>query len=445
MPFPFVPRTLCAALAGALALPCAATQAPDAPADERWAARVQATYVWQHKPGFGAPYTGPNSLRPDRETSYTFSTTAYLGWRPWHGGEFWFNPEGVQGRALSDVHGLGGLTNGELQKTAGPTLKFYRARLFYRHTADLGGEAEPVEADLNQFAGTATRRRLVVTAGNFAASDVFGTSDIAGDARTQFLNWSSLTWGHYDYAADARGYSWGLTAELAWDAWSLRAGRFLLPQQPNGLALDTSVRRRHGDQVELEHRHGEGDRAGSVKLLAFRDVARMAAWADNLAAPCDLQRLGDDEACVRRRQAKTGWGLALEQSLGPALRVLLRGGRADGRTETYAFTEIDASLFAAAQLAGTLWGRAQDTVGLSLAENRLSGGHREFLRRGGLGFFLGDGTLRYAPERLFEGYWSTRVTDWGTFSLGLQHIVHPGYNADRGPVNVVTTRLHAEF
>lgn len=30
-------------------------------------------------------------------------------------------------------------------------------------------------------------------------------------------------------------------------------------------------------------------------------------------------------------------------------------------------------------------------------------------------------------------------------SLGVQHIVHPGYNRDRGPVDVVSVRVHAEF
>ncbi|MEQ6473936.1 hypothetical protein [Comamonas sp. wu1-DMT] len=53
---------------------------------ERWNAKFQATYVWQRKPSFSAPYTGEKSLLPGRERSYSFTTTASLGYRPWAGG-----------------------------------------------------------------------------------------------------------------------------------------------------------------------------------------------------------------------------------------------------------------------------------------------------------------------------------------------------------------------
>ena len=54
--------------------------APVTPGDEETTtARVQSTYVWQNKRPFPARYSGPNSLSPAEEISYTFTATAFLG------------------------------------------------------------------------------------------------------------------------------------------------------------------------------------------------------------------------------------------------------------------------------------------------------------------------------------------------------------------------------
>jgi hypothetical protein len=49
--------------------------------------------------------------------------------------------------------------------------------------------------------------------------DVFDPNSYAHDPRTQFLNWSLMTYGAYDYAADARGYTWGAALERYADDW----------------------------------------------------------------------------------------------------------------------------------------------------------------------------------------------------------------------------------
>ncbi len=47
--------------------------------NEDWNAHFQTTYVWQGKAPFSASYSGPNSLTPKREKSYSFTATAFLG------------------------------------------------------------------------------------------------------------------------------------------------------------------------------------------------------------------------------------------------------------------------------------------------------------------------------------------------------------------------------
>lgn len=52
----------------------------DLPEEERWNARFQATYVWQAKPSFDAPYTGPHSLLPSRKRA--IRSPARWHWAP---------------------------------------------------------------------------------------------------------------------------------------------------------------------------------------------------------------------------------------------------------------------------------------------------------------------------------------------------------------------------
>jgi carbohydrate-selective porin OprB len=94
---------------------------------------------------------------------------------------------------------------------------------------------------------------------------------------------------------------------------------------------------------------------------------------------------------------------------------------------------------------GTSWQRPEDTVGVALAVNGLSPSHREYLARGGLGFFLGDGRLSYRTEQILETYYSVKAGKFVWLSLDYQYIRNPGYNADRGPASFVGVRLHAEL
>ena len=116
--------------------------------------------------------------------------------------------------------------------------------------------------------------------------------------------------------------------------------------------------------------------------------------------------------------------------------------RADGQTEPYAFAEIDGSRSAGLVADGARWGRPHDAFGIAVARHEASPAHQAYLAAGGLGFFVGDGRITPAAERIVEAFYRWAVTDGVWISLGRQHIANPGYNADRGPVAVTTVRLH---
>lgn len=431
--------------AWAQAAPPAGTGAATAhEAEPDFDARFQATYIWQRKPAFTAAYSGPNSLSAKAEKSYTFSATVFLGIRLHPGTELYINPEVIQGVPLSGLVGLGSPTNGEIQKVAGPHPSVYLPRLFVRQTWGLGGGSEDVEAAPNQLAGQRDRRRLVLTAGKLAVTDIFDTNRYSHDARTQFLSWASLTHGPFDYVADARGYTWGAALEYVHGNWAFRYGCFIGPEESNGESLNFAIGQYHGDQVEIERSHELGGQPGAVRLLLWNNRENMGRFQDAIN---DARLYGGtpDVANVRRPNNKHGYGLHLEQALSSNIGVFVRYGWADGQTETYSFEEVERSAQAGVAIKGASWGRSDDTLGVLVMRNGLSSVHQQYLSQGGLGFFIGDGRLNYRPEQIIETYYSFKLSKQTWLSADYQRIVNPAYNADRGPVNVYSLRLHTEF
>ena len=251
--------------------------------EETTTARVQSTYVWQNKRPFPARYSGPNSLSPAEEISYTFTATAFLGLRPWKNGELYLTPELSQGVAMSNLTGLGGFPNGEANRAAGSHPKLYRQKLFLRQTWNEDGETVAIEGGQNQLAGKASENRWVLTLGNFSVLDMFDGNRYAKDPRSQFFNWSAMTYAAYDYAADARGFGWGFALERHWRDWSLRLGRMSGPVAPNALPVDLALGKHYGDQIELERRYDWNGKPGAWRVLAWRNRARIARFDDALA------------------------------------------------------------------------------------------------------------------------------------------------------------------
>jgi hypothetical protein len=416
--------------------------------------RFQSTYVWQRKSAFNSPRPdGTNSLGSAIARSYTATETAYLGFRPWNGGEFYFNPEITQGVPFSGLAGTGGFTNGELTRTAGTFPKLYRQRLFLRQTFGLGGGEEHLDSDINQMAGTVDKNRLVLTLGNFSSLDVFDDNKYAKDPRTQFMNAGFMAPLAYDYAADARGFGWGFALEWFQDDWVYRVGRMTGPKDPNMLPTDYRIFKHYGDQIEVEHSYSLMGQPGKFRVLAWRNKANIASFKDALNQYNDLKQtygLGgfDPQAILAVRNGekiKYGLGINIEQDINENVGFFMRAMKADGKTETLAFTETDGSISTGLSTKGTHWQRPQDTLGVGFLYNTISKERRDYLAAGGISFFLGDGYLNYRPEQIFETYYSLNA--WKNFyvTADYQRIWNPGYNSDRGPVDFGALRLHIDF
>jgi high affinity Mn2+ porin len=411
--------------------------------DEVFAVHGQVTYIEQDTTGFNAPYRGANSLSPNTGAETT-DATIYLGAKPWTGAEVWINGELDQGFGLDNTLGAAGFPSGEAYKVGKNQPYFRLQRAFVRQTIDLSGEEQGIEAAANQLGGAHSQNRLVLWLGKFGVIDAFDTNQYAHDARADFLNWTVLDTGTFDYAADAWGYTAGAALEWYQNSWTLRAGLFDLSDVPNSVHLDPGFHEFQTD-LELEHRHEIGERAGRLAVTVFRSRGRMGLldqaveMAQQTAAPVDI-------AAVRAYRSRSGASLSLEQQLAPQLGAFIRAGKAGGNVETYEFTDVDRTLAAGLSLQGTSWQRHDDLVGLAAVKNGISAARESYLNAGGLGLLIGDGKLPHpGPEQIIETYYSAAVGKFVHVSLDYQWIDHPAYNRDRGPVSVVALRLHAQL
>lgn len=403
----------------------------------------QATVVGQAVPGFRSPYTGANSLAP-RQAKETVDVTVFLGLRPWKGGEFWINPEMDQGFGLSNTLGVAGFPSAEAYKVGKKTPYLRLQRLFFRQTIGLGGDSEAIEGAANQFKGRRDKDRFVITIGKFGVGDVFDTNSYAHDPRSDFLNWSVVDAGSFDYAADAWGYSTGIALEWYRSAWTVRVGAFNLSKVPNGETLESGLRQYQLD-AEIEHRHELGGRAGAVRLTVFRNRGRFGRYDDALAAALGTGG-PPDLAAVRRRGTRMGASANVEQAITDELGVFGRAGLANGQLESYDFTDIDRTAQIGAALKGARWGRANDIIGVAAVMNGISRDHRRYLAAGGLGVLIGDGQLpHYGSEGIAEAYYKARVIAGIEVTADYQFIANPGYNRDRGPANLFALRFHGAF
>ena len=434
--------------------------------DESWNAYGQLTYISSWKLPFyaNAPYTNANgsvnSLLPDAERSFTATASLFLGVHVWPGAEAFFVPEVIAERPLSGLHGIGGaIQNFELQKQGSETPQLYRSRTFLRQTIGLGGERVVKTSDPLQLGSVTGARRIVLTAGNFTILDVFDRNTVAPDPRQGFFNMAFMTYASWDFPSDARGYSWGGTAELFWDDWAVRIGRITPPQSPNQLAVDFRLTRYYGDQVEVEHDHKLGGRAGVVRLLAYRNHVDTGRFDDAISAyESDPRKnatacadYGSQNATapglcwVRKTNVKLGIGVSIEQHVTDDVGVFFRGMYSDGDTEVDAFNPADRSVALGVLAKGAPWHRPFDAAGIGGGMSWISDVHAQYLAMGGVDGFVGDGHLRQAAEGIFEAFYSVNLLRAVWLSADYQYLWNPGFNADRGPVHILGARVHAEF
>jgi high affinity Mn2+ porin len=424
-----------------------ASQADEAPLFVPQWLGAQYTFVDQNQSRVHSPYSGPLSLNPNGSTARSHTFGGYFGIQlPAHF-QIYVDVEMFKGEGVSGATGLGGLTNGDIIRSGVASLGKtpYVARSYVRWTVPLGSETTAVERGQDQLPGNEATKHIEVKAGLMAVNDDFDKNRYADSTRTQFMNWSLWNNTAWDFAADTRGYTYGVMIGWIMQGWSLRYGIYRMPYEANGQRLISSLSESNGQQLELTLQPKPDGWA--LRFLGYYNKGNMGIYqqaidiAEATGQPPDIHA---DDAPGRH---KFGFGINGELPVADNgdTGFFMRTGWNDGHTESFIFTEVDRLLSGGFQLSGVHWDRSDDRLGIGVAIDGLSRIHADYLQMGGDGFLLGDGTLRYGPEQIAEVYYNIAVIDHLSISPDLQFIRNPGYNRDRGPARFAGLRAHVEF
>ncbi len=299
--------------------------------------------------------------------------------------------ESAGGRGLSNALGMAGFTNVDVVRN--PTLGSapYIARacsapcICLEHKRRRPGAYGDIAFDRKLPV-----RRLEVRAGKMSLADYFDVNGVGSDSHLQFLNWTAVNDGAYDYAADTRGYTVAAMVEYQDRNWGVRFAEALMPKVANGPDLDLNVARARSENIELEFRPELHKKHGVVRLLSYVNHANMGSY--QAAVDAFLEGIDPTPNIVAHRQqsrVKYGFGLNFEQEISKNVRAFGRVGWNEGQNESFAYTEDDQETAAGADWRLERWKRPNDKTGTGSHHERyfkmapaLSGAGREWVSAG---------------------------------------------------------------
>jgi len=432
------------------------TMAPH-PEDSRYWLSGQANIILQGNLPFHSPYQGANSFLSRGAYKTSLLGTVYTALRPTrsirYNNDLILDIESAGGRGLSEALGLAGAT--DLDVVRNPTLSSVPYLSHYEIHQVIGFTEKTTSQEPGPWAlaHSVPLRRVEFRIGKMSLPDFFDLNAPGSDSHLQFMNWAVDNNGAWDYAADTRGYTVGGMAEYDDKSWSIRYGLFAMPTVANGIDMDWAFSRAHGQNGEFELRHSfVPKRKGTERLLFYANRAHMGTYREAVVGflnGSDFAKYGVAVPTITLHEhfsaLKYGVGYNTEQEVTENLRVFARFGWNEGQHETFAYTEVDQTVLAGADYAGTRWHRPVDKVGLAVVSNAIKADHQEYLKLGGLGFLLGDGNLNYGRENIVETYYNWHAWRGMFYALDAQHVDSPGYNRDRGPIWVGSIRAHVDF
>jgi high affinity Mn2+ porin len=407
----------------------------------------QINFIFQTHPDFPADYSGKNSLSPNYEKATSRVMTLYTGFRINDSTELLVDIEEAGGAALSTGLGLAGNTDLDIVRNPLLSKAPYLGRGMIHKVFALSKDKIENQRSFLSLFDELPRRRLEIRFGKFSMPDFFDVNSVGTDTHLRFMNWSVDNNGTWDYAADTRGYTVGVVADFEDRNWGFRFAEALMPKVANGIDLVWRPWQVHAENWEYELRHGVlPKKSGVIRLLAYTNYANMGIYREaNTAFAKGLVPIPDITNHPWHVTRKYGFGVNLEQNLTRNFTAFARWGWDNGKTESFAYTEIDSTFDQGIGAKGALWHRKQDLAGVAFVSNGIKKDHQVYLADGGYGFLLGDGRLNYGRENIVESYYTAHVWRGVYIAPGVQHINNPGYNRDRGPVVVPTLRAHVEF
>ncbi len=310
--------------------------------DKNLSIHWQATVIPQYHFKFTSPYQGANCLVPKEGVKTSLTTTLFINYHLYKNTYIVFNPEAAGGKGLSKTLGIAGFPNGEIYRVGNPAPQPYIARLYFEHRFPLS-DKKKVEALHDSVKKDVPLNYISILAGKFSITDFFDGSDISHDPRMQYLNWSLMASGAWDYPANVRGYTMGVVAQALLNDWKIRTAVTGVPIEANEKELQFKGGGAMGTAIEIEKdnlfKRNESFYT-NLHIGAFYNKAKMGNYQIALKnAP-----VSPDIIFTRLygREKKGVYAIA-DNRFGNILHFI-RASYNDGKNETWAFTEIDRSV-----------------------------------------------------------------------------------------------------
>src|SRR5437588_2012884 len=313
---------------------------------ERFWLSGQVNFIFQAHAEFPAKYSGANSLNSHYEKATSRVTTLYTGVCLNSSTELLVDIEEAGGQGLSTGLGVAGAPN--LDVVRNPLLSkapYIGRAMIHKVFAFSKDKVDDNRSFLSLF-NELPRRRLEIRFGKFSMPDFFDLNSAASDTHLQFTNWSVDNNGAWDYAADTRGYTVGVIADYEDQSWGFRFGEALMPKVANGIDLVWRPWQVHAENWEYELRRGFiPGKTGAIRLLAYTQAANMGIYRE---AVLQFEQGFVSQPDITNHpwhiSKKYGFGVNTEQNVAKDLTAFARWGWNDGKTESFAYTEIDSTV-----------------------------------------------------------------------------------------------------
>ena len=143
-------------------------------------------------------------------------------------------------------------TNGEAFRVGDTAPKIYLARLYFKQIFVFGNEQDTLAEGVNQVATIFPKHYLKLIVGKYCLADFFDNNAYSHDPRSQFMNWSLMSAGAWDYPANTRGYTVGYVLEYRNKSFAARISTSALPTTANGPVLNYEFGQNYGHVAEVE-------------------------------------------------------------------------------------------------------------------------------------------------------------------------------------------------
>jgi len=402
---------------------------------KNYSLHFQSTIIPQYHPNFNSPYSDELSFKSNEPIATSLTITGYLTYK-YKNTYISFDPEASGGKGLSKTQGIAGFVNGEIYRVGSPKLSPYIARIYIEQRFPLDSKKEDVDEDQNIIKEYGYKNYISIIGGKFSLTDFLDNSKISHDPRTQFLNWSIMGDGSWDYPANTRGYTEGLCFITKYNSYFIKYANVAMPNLANGANMKWN-NYHNGQVIEIskEGFHLLKNTDNDIHIGIYKNISNMG----NYELAISLNKSIDSLNCIT---TKTGYYIGVENHY-KKTNQFFKTSWNDGKNESWCFTEIDKSITIGNTLDGSLWKRNNDCFGIAYVKNDISDSHKKYLASGHYGFIIGDGKLiNYGSEQILETYYSIYLVKILSISFDYQYIINPAYNKDRGPINVFGIRFH---